>query len=347
MKRDYYEILDVSVNASDKEIKKAYRKLALQYHPDKNMGDQEAEHKFKEASEAYTTLNDPHKRNHYDQFGHGGIGWHEGPHGFEDMFQHFDNIFGGFGDFTGKSHAQRAPKKGANYVVEIVIEFEDAFFGCKKEFLIPRTCPCDACHASGCAPGSLPVTCTTCKGVGQVGRQQLFMTIRSTCSSCRGKGKVIVDPCTRCSGSGLVEVEENIHLSIPPGVDSGDKLRVAEKGFASNSGGPPGDLYLHLKVNASSEFRRDAFDIHSIVTVPVTVAMLGGTVEACTMYGKENVDIDPGTHSEAVIFLEKKGVPQVNALGSGDHYLHVKVQIPQNLTKKQKKLVQELHKSLV
>jgi molecular chaperone DnaJ len=345
MKRDYYEILGVKRDMPEKEIKKAYRKLAHKYHPDKNPNNQEAESKFKEAGEAYAVLSDPQQRSRYDQFGHAPPGPAGASAGFEDIFQHFDDIFGGFGDFFG--HARRAaPHKGANHNMEVALEFEDAVFGCDKVISILRPTVCELCGGSGCKAGTLPATCTTCGGVGQVIQKQLFMTLKTTCPTCRGKGKLIVEHCNACKGAGTRQTEDQVTVRIPAGVDSGSTLSVPAGGFVSNSSGLPGDLILHIKVNPSPKFRREGYDVHSSLIVPVTTAMLGGQREVSTLYGKEVLDISPGTQSESVMLLEKKGIPKLNSLGSGDHYVHLKIVIPKNLTHKQRKLVENLEELL-
>ena len=344
MKRDYYEILGVKRDTPEKGIKKAYRQLAHKYHPDKNPNNQEAETKFKEAGEAYAVLSDSQQRSHYDQFGHASSGPGDAGPGFEDIFQHFDDIFGGFSDLFGSNRRRR--RKGANHNMEAVLEFEGAIFGCDKTITVSRPTSCEPCSGSGCKAGTLPATCSTCGGAGQVIQKQLFITLKTACPTCHGKGKVIIEQCDACKGSGARQTEDQITVRIPPGVDSGNTLNVAAGGFASNSGGPPGDLILHIKVKPSSKFRREGYDVHSNLIIPVTTAMLGGACEILTLYGNEVLDISPGVQSESVVLLEKKGVPKLNSLGTGDHYVHVKVSIPKNLTRKQKKLVENLEQLL-
>jgi molecular chaperone DnaJ len=346
MKRDYYEILGVKRDTPEKEIKKAYRKLAHKYHPDKNPNNQEAESKFKEAGEAYAVLSDSSQRTQYDQFGHRSPGTAGTDPGFDDIFQHFDDIFGGFSDFFGSTRRRSAPRKGANHNLEVVLSFEEAVFGCDKAISVSHAAPCKLCSGSGCKVGTLPITCSTCGGVGQVIQKQLFITLKTTCPTCRGKGKLIVEPCNACTGTGICQIEDRVTVRIPAGVDSGESLGVTGGGFVSNSGGPRGDLILHLKVTPSSKFRREGYDVHSSHVIPVTTAMLGGTCEIHTLHGKEVIDISPGVQSESVMLLEKKGVPKLHSLGSGDHYVHLKVSIPKNLTRKQKKLVENLEKLL-
>ena len=342
MPKDYYNILGVSSNASEKEIKKAYRKLALKYHPDKNAADKNAETKFKEAGQAYSILGDPQKRAHYDQFGDA---QEMASGGFDDIFSHFGDIFGGFGEFFTNAR-QRRPQQGPNHNMKVSLAFHEAFFGCEKTLEVPRQLSCDVCHESGCKPGTLPVTCGTCGGAGQVIKQQMFMTIKTTCPTCSGKGKVISHACVKCKGQGKISIDEKVHIKIPPGVDSGDRLRVPQQGFVGPSGCPPGDLYLFLDVQESDKFRRDGFDIHSTAACPITVALLGGEIIAETMYGDEPITIESGSQPESVVLLEGKGIPKTNALGSGDHYLHIKIEIPRNLTSKQRKIIQQLHASL-
>tara|TARA_Y100000310_G_scaffold321950_1_gene380316 strand:- start:10184 stop:11227 length:1044 start_codon:yes stop_codon:yes gene_type:complete len=346
MKRDYYEILGVKRDTSEKGIKKAYRQLAHKYHPDKNPNNQEAETKFKEAGEAYAVLNDPQQRSQYDQFGHSPPGTVGAGPGFDDIFQHFDDIFGGFSDFFGNARRRSAPRKGANHNLEVVLDFEEAVFGCDKVVSVSHATPCALCLGSGCKAGTLPATCSTCGGAGQVIQKQLFITLKTTCPTCHGKGKVIAEHCDVCRGVGTCQIEDQVTVRIPAGVDSGNNLSVPGGGFVSNSNGPPGDLILHLKVTPSSKFRREGYDVHSSLVIPVTTAMLGGTCEVHTLYGKEVIDISPGVQSESVMLLEKKGIPKLNSLGSGDHYVHLKVSIPKNLTGKQKKLVENLEKLL-
>ena len=230
--------------------------------------------------------------------------------------------------------------------MKVGLTFEEAFFGCEKLLEIPKNVTCTVCKGHGCKPGTLPITCNPCGGMGQVVQQQLFMTIKSTCPHCHGNGKVIADPCVNCKGKGHEQQSDTLGVQIPPGVDSGDRLKVGGKGFIGEPGSVPGDLFLLLEVQPSAYFKRDGFDIHSIVTVPLTLAILGGQINAPTMYGEEQIDIAPGTQPESVILLEKKGVPEVNALGTGDQYVHLKIEVPTTLTAQQKKLVQKLHNTM-
>jgi molecular chaperone DnaJ len=346
-KRDYYEVLGVARGASLDEIKKAYRKLALKYHPDKNPGDSEAEEKFKEAAEAYGVLSDDEKRARYDRFGHAGTA---GMGGFDpNQFADFGDILGdlfGFGDFFGSSRRRpNRPARGQDLRYDIQIEFEDAVFGKEITIQIPRTASCTACSGTGAKPGTQPVSCSGCGGRGQIRYSQGFFAVARTCPQCGGAGKVIKDPCASCNGAGRLREEKTISVRIPAGVDDGSRLRVTGEGEAGYNGGPAGDLYVFISVREHERFTRRDYDIHSEETLSVTRAVLGGEVEVDTLDGKETLRIPAGTQPNQVFRLRNKGVQFLDGSGRGDHYVHVNVRIPTALGDEQRALWEQLAES--
>ncbi|GAW93450.1 molecular chaperone DnaJ [Calderihabitans maritimus] len=359
-KRDYYEVLGVSRNASQEEIKKAYRRLARKYHPDVNPGDKEAEAKFKEVKEAYEVLSDPEKRARYDQFGHagteggangfGGFGGFEGFGGGAD-FGGFDDIFDMFfGRGFGTRSRRKAPQKGADLEVEMEISFEEAAFGTEKDVEVPRRETCPACHGSGAEPGTTPLRCKACNGTGQIRVSQQtpfghFESIR-TCHQCHGQGTVITTPCRRCGGEGQIRRTRKIQVKIPPGVDTGNRLRVAGEGEAGVYGGPPGDLYVYIKVKPHEIFTRDGYDIYCEVPISFAQAALGDEIEVPTLNGKAKLKIPEGTQSGTTFRLKGRGIPYVRGGGRGDQHVKVQVVTPVNLTEKQKELLRQLEASL-
>ncbi len=343
-KRDYYEVLGVSRSAAIDDIKKAYRKLALKYHPDKNPGDPAAEESFKEAAEAYGILSDEEKRARYDRYGHAGM---SGMGGFDpNQFADFGDILGdlfGFGDFfgTGRRRGNR-PTRGADVRFDLQIEFMDAVAGKDVTLHVPRVAVCEACSGSGSKPGTEPVACTGCGGRGQIRYSQGFFAVARTCPQCGGAGKVIKDPCTTCSGAGRVREEKKIAVKVPAGVDDGSRLRVAGEGEAGINGGPAGDLYVFLSVTEHPLFTRRDYDVHSEHTITVTKAALGGEAKVETIDGVETLRIPAGTQPAQIFRLRGKGVRFIDGTGRGDHYVHVDVRIPTSINDEQRRLLEEL-----
>ena len=343
-KRDYYEVLGLAREASVDDIKKAYRKMALKYHPDKNPGDADAEEKFKEAAEAYGVLSDQEKRARYDRYGHQGMG---GVGGFDpNQFADFGDILGdlfGFGDFFGaRGKRTTRPSRGNDLRYDLQLEFEDAVFGKEVSLTIPRTANCTTCSGSGAKPGTQPATCSGCAGRGQIRYSQGFFAVARTCPQCGGAGKVIKDPCATCNGAGRVREEKTISVKIPAGVDDGSRLRVAGEGEAGFNGGPAGDLYVFLSVREHPKFTRRDYDIHSEQTITFTQAALGGEVQSDTIDGKEALKIPAGTQPSQVFRLRGKGVQFLDGSGRGDHYVHVAVRVPTALNDEQRQLLEQL-----
>ena len=345
-KRDYYEVLGVSKDADDAAIKKAYRALAKKYHPDMNPGDQEAEKKFKEASEAYAVLSDADKRRQYDQFGHaafeGGAGGAGGFGGFDFSGADFSDIFGDiFGDLFGGSRrggrAGNGPMKGANIRKSIRITFEEAVFGCEKELDLILKDPCEDCHGTGAKPGTSPETCPKCGGRGQVvyTSQSFFGTVQNvqTCPTCGGSGKVIKEKCPKCAGTGYTSSKKRIKVSIPAGIDNGQSVRIRDKGEPGINGGPRGDLLVEVNVSHHPLFQRQ--DVHIFSTVPISfaVATLGGDVRIKTVDGDVLYTVKPGTKTDTKVRLKGKGVPSLrNSQVRGDHYVTLVIQTPERLS---------------
>jgi molecular chaperone DnaJ len=355
-KADYYQILGVSKGASEDELKKAFRKLAVQYHPDKNPGDAEAEKKFKEISEAYDVLKDPQKRAAYDRFGHsafnGGMGGGgAGAGGFDfnasSFSDIFEDLFGGFaqGGGRGQGGATGGVSRGADLRYNLTIGLEDAFKGKQQNIKVTTSVACDSCEGSGAEPGSKPVTCPTCAGHGRVRVQQGFFTIERACHSCQGAGKIIEKPCRKCAGSGKVRKEKTLAVTIPPGVEEGTRIRLSGEGEAGMRGGPPGDLYIFLSVKPHPLFKRDGADLHSDVPIRMSVAALGGEVEVPTIDGgRVKVAIPAGTQSGRQFRLRGKGMSIMRSSMRGDMYIHAQVETPVNLTKKQRELLRDFDK---
>ena len=343
-KRDYYEVLGLQRTAGIEEIKRAYRKLAVKYHPDKNPGDPEAEEKFKEAAEAYGVLSDEEKRARYDRYGHQGMG---GMGGFDpNQFADFGDILGdlfGFGDFFG-TRGRRGSRaaRGNDLRYDLELEFMDAVFGKDVSLNVPRVVTCTTCTGSGAKPGTQPVTCTGCGGRGQIRYSQGFFAVARTCPQCGGAGKVIKDPCVTCSGAGRVREEKKIAVKIPAGVDDGSRLRVAGEGESGFNGGPAGDLYVFISVREHPKFTRRDYDVHSEQAVSVTQAVLGAEVKTDTIDGLETLRIPAGTQPNQVFRLRSKGVPFLDGSGRGDHYVHVAVRIPTSLSDEQRRLLIQL-----
>jgi len=345
-KRDYYEILGVPRNASDQEIKSAYRKLALKHHPDRNPGDRQAEERFKEAAEAYGVLGDPDKRHRYDVYGHAGVGSTGG--GFDPtIFADFSDILGdffGFGDLFGR---RRGPRRGADLRYNLEISFEEAAFGTETQIRIPRAETCSSCSGSGAAPGTQPRTCPTCGGSGQVTFQQGFFSVARTCGHCRGSGRIVTERCKTCDGHGQVPVERTLQIKVPPGVDNGSQLRITGEGEPGPAGGPPGDLYVVLRVADHAFFKRDGTDLFCEVPVSVPQAALGAHLEIPTLEGgKTKLHVPEGTQSGTVLKIRGQGVSQLGGRGRGDLHVLVRVVVPKKLTAEQRKLMEQLGRML-
>lgn len=341
-KRDCYEVLGVSNNASDDEIKKAYRRMALQYHPDRNPGDQEAEERFKEASEAYEILRDPKKREIYSFYGYDGLksSGFTGFRGFEDIFSSFSDIFEDFFGFSPRS-TRRGVSPGADLRYDLKISLFDAAFGKETEIEIFKRVRCERCDGTGAQPGSEPQACPHCHGRGQVNRSHGFFTISTTCSYCRGEGRVIANPCTSCGGAGLVKMRKAVSLQIPPGVDTGSRLRLRGEGEEGERGGPPGDLYVIIYVEPHEFFEREEDDIICRVPISFTIAALGGEIEVPTMDGAKKIQIPKGTQPGELFRLRSEGIPHLHGRGRGDQIIQALVQVPKKISKRQEELLKE------
>ena len=352
-KRDYYEVLGVAKNATEAELKKAYRQIAKKYHPDMNPGDKEAEAKFKEASEAYKVLSDPDSRAKYDQFGHaafdpnggmGGAGF--GGFDFGDMGDIFGDIFGDmFGGGT-RGRQSNGPMKGANIKTSVRVKFDEAVFGCQKELELPLKDECVVCHGTGSQPGHNPETCPKCNGKGQVvfTQQSLFGVVRNvqTCPECSGTGKVIKYKCTQCSGTGYVKSKKKIQVVVPAGIDNGQSIRIREKGEPGTNGGGRGDLLVTVLVDRHPQFQRQEYDLFSTEPITFTQAALGGTITINTIDGPMEYEIKPGTQTDTKIKLKGKGVPSLrNKNVRGDHYVTLVVQVPASLNAEAKEALRK------
>ncbi len=343
-KRDYYEILGVAKAASADEIKKAYRKLAMKYHPDRNPDSKEAEEKFKEANEAYEMLSDEDKRAAYDRHGHAGVDPSMGAGGFGGGGANFSDIFGDvFGDIFGggqRGGGQRN-NRGSDLRYTLELSLEEAVKGTKVQIRVPTLVGCEVCDGSGAKPGTHPETCRTCGGAGQVRIQQGFFAMAQTCPTCRGRGKVIKDPCNSCHGQGRVEKAKTLEVKIPAGVDTGDRIRLAGEGEAGANGGPAGDLYVQVAVREHEIFQRDGADLYCEVPISFADAALGGELEVPTLDGRVKLKIPEGTQTGKLFRLRGKGVAPVRGGGTGDLLCRVAVETPVNLSKKQKELLRE------
>lgn len=344
-KRDYYEVLQVHRNASEIEIKKAYRKLAFKFHPDQNSGDPEAEIKFKELTEAYSILSDGQKRALYDQYGHEGLNQQGGP-GFDfNGFGGFADVFSDlFGEVFGASGRRRAGggRAGESLRYNLEIDFEEAVFGTQAKIKVPRQKSCDLCGGSGQQPGSEPEVCPTCKGHGQVRYQQGFFSVSQTCATCRGEGRVIKNPCRQCQGTGRVREEKSLSVKIPAGVESGTRLKLVGEGGAGINGGPPGDLYVVIEVREHPFFQRRGDDLYCQVEISFSQAALGAEIEVETIDGKSSITVAGGTQSGEMVCLKGKGVPSLNGYGRGDQIVELVVVTPKKLTARQRELFLEL-----
>ena len=347
-KRDYYEVLGVSRSAEDVEIKRAFRKLAKDYHPDRNPGDAEAEVRFKEVNEAYEALKDPQKRAAYDQFGHAAFegGGPGGPHGFSgdfsaSMSEIFDDLFGEFmGARRGGKRTMR--ERGADLRYNLEISLREAHDGKSAQIRVPSSITCETCDGSGAKPGTSPSTCRTCGGTGKVRASQGFFTIERMCPACQGRGEIIDDPCPDCHGAGRVTKERTLSVNIPAGVEDGTRIRLANEGEAGLRGGPPGDLYIFLSITPHEFFQRDGADIFCRVPISMTTAALGGHIEVPTVEGgRSRVKVPEGSQTGKQFRLKGKGMPILRAKSTGDMYIQVEVETPRNLTRKQKEILKE------
>jgi len=350
-KRDYYEVLGISKNASEAEIKKAFKRLAMKHHPDRNADNPDAEEKFKEGKEAYDILSDAQKRAAYDQFGHAGVdhsagagaGFGGGGASFSDIFGDvFGDIFGGGGGPGGGQRVYR----GADLRYNLELSLEEAVGGTSANIRIPTHINCDECGGSGAKKGTSPTTCSTCGGHGQVRMQQGFFSLQQTCPRCHGNGKMINDPCGKCHGQGRVKKSKTLSVKVPAGVDTGDRIRLSGEGEAGENGGPSGDLYVHVQVKEHAIFTRDGNDLFCDVPVGFVMASLGGELEVPTLSGKVKLKMPAETQSGKLFRLRGKGVKSPRHGGPGDLLCRVMVETPVNLTKKQKELLEELGKSM-
>lgn len=344
MARNYYEILGVSRDADEREIKKAYRKLAMQYHPDHNQGDSDAEAKFKECSEAYEVLNDPEKRQIYDQYGEEGLrgAGYNGPD-MGDIFSHLNDMFG-FGSFFGGGNAGGA-QRGDHLRYDLEISFEEAVKGTTKDIEIERMDPCDDCKGSGCAPGSKRIPCQTCHGRGRVQMQQGFFAIQTTCPKCHGAGETIEKPCQTCNGSGRVEKKRTVSVKIPAGVDDGARLRLRGEGEAGTQGAPAGDLYVCLSVKPNKTIQRSGIDLYTEKHIHVAQAILGCELEIETLDGSQKITVDPGTQPGTQIRIKNAGVPKLGTTQKGDFIVIIRIDIPTKLSKDERENIENFAKS--
>jgi molecular chaperone DnaJ len=348
-KRDYYEVLGVSKSADDKEIKKAYRRVAMKYHPDRNPDDPDADEKFKEATEAYDVLMDDEKRAAYDRFGHAGVdpsmGGGAGGFGggsFSDIFGDvFGDIFGG-----GGGRGRAGPQRGSDLRYTLDVSLEDAVKGTTVEIRVPSLASCETCDGSGARKGSSPVTCNTCGGVGQVRMQQGLFQVQQTCPSCRGQGRTISDPCNTCHGQGRVEKTRTLSVKVPPGVDTGDRIRLSGEGEAGPQGGPAGDLFVQISVKQHPIFERDGKHLYCEVPITFVDATLGGELEVPTLDGRVKLKIPPETQTGKLFRLRGKGVRPVRGGPVGDLLCRAVIETPVNLTKRQKELLEEFGETL-
>jgi molecular chaperone DnaJ len=348
-KRDFYEVLGVGRTAADADIKAAYRKLALKYHPDRNQGDKDAEEKFKEAAEAYAVLIDADKRAAYDRYGHAAVGG--ASQGFDpSAFNDFGDILGGLGDFFGfgdifGQRRRGGPQRGSDLRYDLEIPFEESFTGTETTIQIPREESCETCKGSGASPGTSAETCRQCGGAGQVRFQQGFFTVARACSTCRGTGRVIAKPCKDCRGAGRIARERKLTVKVPAGIATGQRMRLYGEGEHGSAGGPPGDLYVVVHVVEHKVFKRDGDDLYCDVDVPFVTMALGGTLPIATPGDPHTLDIPEGTQSGATFRVRGKGMPNVGGRGHGDLFVSVRVSVPRKLNKEQRKAIEALRET--
>lgn len=341
MKRDYYEVLGLERGADTREVKRAFRGLAKELHPDYNPGNDQAAEAFKEVAEAAEVLLDDQKRAVYDRYGHAGLeGGGGGPSDIHDIFGRFGDIFSDI--FGGSGRGRSSVRRGADLRYDLSLPFEEAAFGTRVELEIPRSENCERCEGAGAEPGTRPEPCPTCGGRGQVVRTQGAFMMSTTCPSCRGVGKLIRQPCQECRGQGAKRVVRKLPIKIPAGVDTGNRIRVAGEGERGEGGGPPGDLFVVVEVKAHATFERAGADVHSVLDVDFPLAALGGKARVETLHGSETCRIASGTQPGDTIRLKNSGIPHINSSSRGDHILHVRLRVPKKLSREQRKLLEKL-----
>lgn len=345
-KRDYYDILDVNRDVNGSELKTAYRKLALKYHPDRNPGNKAAEENFKEAAEAYEVLSDPQKRNIYNQFGHAGLEGSNfsGSGGFDDIFSSFGDIFENFFGFSGGKRSRSRAQKGTDLRYDMTLSFMQAAFGTSSEIEIEKMEPCPECNGSMCEEGTHPERCSTCGGTGQVSRSQGFFMVRTACHACRGTGRIISHPCPKCRGIGRVHVKKMVSVKIPAGVDAGSRLRLTGEGEAGSLGGPSGDLYVFINVKPHDFFERDNTNVICQIPISFIQAALGDDIKIPTLEDEKTLVIPKGTQPGDIFRFHGVGIPSLRGNGRGDQIMQVLIKTPTNLNKKQEKLLKEFAK---
>jgi molecular chaperone DnaJ len=351
-KRDYYEVLGVARDANATEVKRAYRKKAMEFHPDRNPDNPEAEERFKECAEAFEVLSDDQKRQLYDQFGHEGprgAGF-QGFSGADEIFQHFGDLFGdlfgNLGGFSGGGRRRAGPQRGADLKMAMEIPFMEAVEGSEHEITVPKRVECDDCEGSGAEPGTSPTTCPECNGRGQVVHAQGFFRVQTTCPRCRGRGQIIEHPCQSCSGTGAVQKESNLTVRIPAGVDNGQTLRIPGGGQPGVMGGPAGNLYVVLRVIPDDRFEREEFDVFSDVEISMFQAALGTKVTIPTLTGEAELEVGAGTQPDTIITRRGEGIPVLGGRGKGDQHVRIKVSIPKKLSTEQEDTLRELAKDM-
>jgi molecular chaperone DnaJ len=343
----YYEVLEITRDATEEEIKKSYRRMAMKYHPDRNPGDKEAEEKFKQAAEAYEVLSDRKKRDIYDRYGHDGLSssGFQGFSGFDDVFSSFGDIFEDiFGFSSSRSRSRTAGRAGADLRYDLTLNFSEAAFGTEKDLNIRKSVTCAECRGSGADPGSEIKTCSYCGGRGQVLQSSGFFSIRTTCPECKGYGKIILQYCSACHGSGKTALDKKVHVKIPAGVETGSRLRLRGEGEDGEFGGPSGDLYVFLAVEPHEFFERRGYDIYCRVPITFVQAALGAKIEVPTLTGTEKLKIPKGTQNATHFRLKGRGIPHIRGFGNGDQIIETLVTIPTSLTRKQEELLLEFAK---